>query len=165
MRLKKAQQRLYTILHEIFEVGIFIKFFGGVFWTIIGFLFLILSPEAINRITLFLLRRELLEDPGDILATFFINSAQNLSIGSQVFIGIYFIIHGTLNIAIFIAMWQRKIWAYPFVGIVLSILLAYELFRIWYHPSFILVFVSFVDILILGLLGFEYKNRLRYTFL
>jgi len=159
-RMKKEDIKKWvgTVLDDIFEVGIFIKFGYGILQLIAGLMLIFLSQDSVGKIFQALTSQELIEDPKDIIANFFIHISQSLSIKVQTFAGIYLLVHAAINIGLFILLWQKKRWAFPVAGSILAVLAAYQIYLISQTHSIFLLFLTIVDVLILLLLRFEYKR-------
>ena len=143
-------------LDDIFEIGIFIKLINGILELIGGMILLFIQPASISKVIGFFANNELIEDPKDVIANYFMHLSQTISVRMQVFAGIYLIIHAIINIGLFTLLWQKKKWAFPLAGSILTILIAYQVYLITQTYSMILIVFTLVDVVILALLRFEY---------
>jgi len=110
-----------SVLHYLFELGISLKFLNGLL-EMVGGIFLFLStPESLSRLAAKLLTNELLEDPKDLVANTLLHAAQQLSVNAQIFASVYLLIRGIVKVGLVIALWKRKLWAYPLAGVVLAL--------------------------------------------
>lgn len=148
-------------LHNLFLIGIIIKCIDGILELIGGFTLLVIKSDSIINIVQTLFQHELVQDPTDLIANYFIQVSHNISVSTLSFAVIYLIIHGSIKIGLFIGLWYKKLWAYPLAAIVLSLLVMYQAIRLFSIHSIILLFLTLVDILIIILLGFEYKRVAR----
>jgi len=64
------------LLDRAFAVGIILKGLDGILEVVGGLLLLVVSPEAIDRLSRFLTQHELSEDPHDFLATHLLHAAE-----------------------------------------------------------------------------------------
>ena len=158
----KKYSKLEDLLHQIFEFGIFVKGFNGVWETISGFFILFLSKAALSKILSLLAGGEMLEDPRDFLIGFFARFLENLSHSTQVFIAAYILIHGLLNLFLAIQLYRDKIWAYLATISVMIILMFYQVHRIILHHSITLTVITIFDALFIILTWHEY-NRKKYA--
>ena len=106
-------------------------------------------------------RHELAQDPTDLLANYLIHVSQNLSLGAISFVSLYLLIHGLIKIGLVTGLWMRKLWAYPLAGVILGFFVAYQGIRFFHTHSLLLLLLTFVDIVILVLIRFEYKRLKR----
>ena len=158
---KNKYSKFENVLHQIFEFGILLKGFNGIWETVSGFFILFLNKETIGKILSFLASGEMLEDPRDFFINFVLRFLENLSHGTQVFIGVYILIHGLLNLFLAISLSRDKIWAYLVTISVMVILMFYQVHRIILHHSITLTIITLFDILFIILTWHEY-NRKKY---
>lgn len=150
-----------TALHDLFILGIVIKGIDGVLELIGGIILISIPSHSIASVVQSVFQHEIAQDPTDLIANFFIQLSQNLSISTLSFAAVYLIIHGSIKLGLFFGLWSKKLWVYPLAGVVLSLFVIYQLMRFLSSHSMLLLFLTLVDILILVLLGFEYKRQKR----
>lgn len=132
--------------HELFELGVALKAFNGVWETISGSLFLFLNKAVFVRLFYALAHRELLEDPHDRFINFLALNLQNLSSNTKVFASLYILFHGLLNLFLAIQLYRNKHWAYLVTVGVMVLFIIYQLHRYQLHHSNFLLIISIVDI-------------------
>ncbi len=153
--MKSSEKRLF---HRIFQIGIFIKGIDGLLEIIGGsLLFLASSSSLITSVRNFF-QHELIQDPTDLMANIIITFFQNLSTNSKLFAAFYLIIHGIIKLGLVIALWKKKLWAYPLAGGILIILVIYQIIRFLRFHSYFLLLLTSIDIIIILLLKIEYKR-------
>jgi uncharacterized membrane protein len=145
------------ILHRIFEIGIWIKGVDGVLEMIGGFLLLVVTNAAINRLVMALTQHELVEDPHDWIAAALRQAAAQLSSNTKLFGGVYLIAHGLAKLVLVAGLLRGKLWAYPAAIGFLCLFVAYQLYRISYRPSPALALLTLFDIVIVVLTWREYR--------
>jgi len=156
---KKNNQKTENFLRLIFKFGIFIKGFDAV-WEITSGLFVLLTSKiAINKLFYFLSNKELLEDPNDIFFNFLFKFLENLSHNTQIFIAIYILLHGLLNLFLAIQLYRDKLWAYLATIMVMIIFIFYQIHRIILYHSVVLTAITIFDILFIILIWHEYKCK------
>ena len=161
--LKNNGSKFESVLHDIFEAGIFIKFFNSLWEIVSGFFILFLSKETIGRLFYFLARKEMLEDPRDFFINFSLKFLENLSHNTQVFIAVYILLHGLLNLFLVVQLYRDKIWAYVATVSIMVVFLFYQVYRIILHHSTILTIITIFDILFIMLTWHEYKRKKHST--
>jgi uncharacterized membrane protein len=149
------------VIHDIFEGAILIKFLDGILQLIGGILLFFVGPTGLNSLLRYLFRSELLEDPQDTLFHLLDTLSRNVSVSSQAFAAFYLLAHGILHIFIAVSLWKRKLWAYPVAGILLSLLVIYQLYQFYFTQSLILLMLTFIDTIIIALLHFEYARAVK----
>jgi uncharacterized membrane protein len=160
--MKNNYSKFENILHDIFEFGIVVKFFNGVWETISGFFILFLSKTTLNNLFQFLASKEMLEDPRDLFISFSLRFLENLSHSTQIFIAVYILIHGFLNLFLAIQLYRDKIWAYLATVFVMVIFMFYQVHRIILYHSSVLTIITIFDVLFIILTWHEY-NRKKYA--
>lgn len=159
--LKNNYSKFENVLYGIFEFGIFVKFFNGLWEIVSGFFILFLSKTAIDNLFYFLASRELLEDPRDIFFNFLFKFLENLSHNTQVFIAAYILIHGFLNLFLAIQLYRDKLWAYLAIITIMMVFVFYQIHRIILYHSTVLIVITIFDILFIILTWHEYNRKKR----
>lgn len=78
--------------HKLFEVTLFMKGFNGVWETISGLTFLLLSKATLSHWYIKLARNELIEDPTDRVGNFVVHILLNPNTGTKTFTALYILI-------------------------------------------------------------------------
>jgi len=145
-------------MHRLFRVSIFIKGIDGILEFIGSLILFFVSSSLITNFVETIFQHELTQDPTDLIANYLINTSLNISLSTQLFAAIYLFIHGVTKIGIVLSLWYNKLRSYPLAGFILFLFVVYQIFRLIKTPSLILLFLTIIDIIILLLLGFEYKR-------
>ena len=64
--------------------------------------------------------------------------------------------HGFINLALVVGLLREKLWAYPATFAVLSLFIAYQLYRFTYTHDIGLILFSALDVIVIGLAWHEY---------
>lgn len=152
-----------TILHDSFVVGITIRGIYGLLELIGGIILFFRGSEPVVRIVAALFRHELAHDPTDMIANYSVNASQHLSQSTIEFLAIYLLIQGIVKVGLVTALWLKKVWAYPLAGVVLTVLVVYQIIRLFKTHSKLLFFFTLLDIMILALLHSEYGRVIKHT--
>jgi uncharacterized membrane protein len=148
-------------LDRLFEIGIIGKGLNGVAELVGGLLLLLLTPSRIHHLVASLTQGELSEDPHDFVASHLLHTANGLTGQAVLFGAIYLLAHGTVKVVLVIALLLNKLWAYPWMIIVLVLFIGYQLYRIVLHPTAGLIALTFFDVLIVALTWREYRQQRR----
>ena len=156
-----------NLFDKIFEGGILLKGASGVLEMLGGVLLLFLSPATLHNFLTAITQKELIEDPRDMVANFLLQSTQQFTNGTRVFLVLYLWIHATLKLIAVIGIMKNQLWAYPFSLITLGLLMLYQLYSIVFvHASLGMMLLTVFDVFILWLIWREYgrvKTRLQLT--
>jgi uncharacterized membrane protein len=147
-------------LDRVFEVGIMLKGLNGLVELVGGLLLLFVTLDRIHRLAAALTQGELSEDPHDFIARNLLHTANGLTGSVVIFGAVYLLLHGAVKVVLVIALLLNKLWAYPWMIIVLLIFIGYQLYRIALQPHVGLVLLTVFDVVILALTWREYR-RLR----
>lgn len=142
-----------------FEVGIIGKGLNGATEVVGGLLLVFLGPDRIHRLLVALTQGELSEDPKDVVATHLLHTANGLTGPAVLFGAAYLLAHGVVKVVLVVALLRNKIWAYPWMIVVLLLFIAYQLYRIALHPTAGLVALTLFDLVIVALTWREYGQR------
>jgi len=145
------------IVHRFFRISIFLKGIEAVLETISGIWLFFITPQQINNFALWFFREELGEDPKDLIANYLIKLAENLSVSSLFFGSLYLISHGIVKIVLIVALWKRKLWAYPISIVVFFGFMIYQIYRYTHSPSIYLIFLTVLDVIVIVLTWLEYR--------
>ncbi len=145
-------------MHRLFNISLFLKGLTGVFEIILGVAAAFISRDLLLYWVNLLTRRELLQDPGDVFAQYMITTAQQYSISAQLFVSVYFLIHGFVKILLIYALLKQKLWAFPVAIIVFGLFLACQIYEYIQSPQLSLVVLSVLDIIVIVLTYIEYKH-------
>ena len=152
------QKKYARIVHKAFGIGILLKGVDGVLEIIGGILLFLIPPDAINYLVRVLTQGELSEDPRDLIANFLVHSANHLSLSGKTFGGLFLLSHGIIKISLVIALFKRKLWAYPLAMAMFGMFIIYQMYRYAYSHSVWMIFLSLLDVVVVLLTYLEYRN-------
>lgn len=124
---------------------------------IFGILLLFINKAMINTVVSTAFQEELLEQPNDFLANKIMGFATNLSVSTQLFLGVYFLIHSLVKLGLLYGIYKRKLFVYPFAAWVFFLFLSYEIYQYFLTYSVWLLALSMLDLLFIYLLMKEYR--------
>ena len=146
-------------LHDVFLVSVWIKGIVGLLQAVSGTLLLLVTQQALTAFVMHLTTPELSEDPHDLIATFLKSSAQHWGSGTQLFAGVYLILHGVIKILLVAGLLRKKMWSYPVSLWVLGAFIVYQCYRYTFTHSVWLVLLTTLDVAVVGLIFHEYRIR------
>jgi uncharacterized membrane protein len=74
---------------------------------------------------------------------------------------VYLLAHGVVKVVLVTALLLNKLWAYPWMIVVLLLFIAYQLYRIVLNPTAGLIGLTIFDIVIVALTWREYHEQRR----
>lgn len=107
---------------------------------------------------------ELVEEPGDFIATHSLQLAQHFSVASGTIIGIYLLIRGSIKLGLVAALLKNQYWAYPVSLAVLALFIIYQSYEIIVGHSLLIVAITAFDLIFVYFIWREYgilKAHLR----
>jgi len=148
------------LLTRLFRASMWWRIFYGLLRLLFGLALLKAVGTPLIDLTAKLMHHELVTDPSDIL---FLTASQILSqhpFYVTYFLAFYFIFWGIVDVVLSINLLKERLWAFP-VSICLIVgFIFYEIFRVSHTHSAILLWVIFIDTLILIIVSREYQKIL-----
>ena len=148
-----------NLLDRAFEIGIVLKGLDGLLETIGGVLLLVVTPAQISHFVRRITQHELSRDPHDYIATHLLRYANGLTGHAVMFAAIYLLIHGLVKVVLVVALLRNKLWAYPWLIVVLIAFIAYQLYEISLKPTAGLIGLTIFDALITWLTWREWRKQ------
>jgi uncharacterized membrane protein len=150
-----------TWLDRAFLVGIVGKGLNGMAELLGGLLLLFLTPDQIQHVAVSWTRGELSEDPQDFVATHLLHTANGLTGHAVLFGAVYLLAHGLVKVVLVVALLLNRLWAYPWMIVVLLSFIGYQLYRILLNPTAGLIVLTIFDMVIVALTWREYLQQRR----
>lgn len=148
-------------IHALFKISIFLKSIFAFIEIISGCLLFFVTSDLLLKFVYSIFGHELIQDPADIFVNFLLNLFSNFSSSIKFFFAIYLLIHGIIKLGLIISLWKERLWAYPLSGIVFSLFIIYQSYRYFQYPTLSLILLTIIDIFVIVLIYFEYKNLKR----
>lgn len=146
---------LFAFAETISGIGAYgISFAGNV---ITGFL----PQEFLLNFVQGITQEELLENPGDIVANYLLQAAQALSVNTLHFAALYLLVHGVVKLWLVIGLLRKRLWYYPTALVVFCMFIVYQAYRYTFTHSLALVFITIIDLVVVGLTWHEYQYLKR----
>jgi uncharacterized membrane protein len=145
------------LLRATFRAGITMKGVDGLLEAIGGVLLWFINPPAMSATLQALFQHELSRDPHDFIAAHFLHISERLAHSDPLFASIYLVLHGTVKVAIAVALWLNDLWAYPLAIGVFSAFGIYQTYRYIHTHSIALLLLTISDVAIVWLTWAEYR--------
>lgn len=143
---------------KLFIIGMWWRIAYGLLRIVFGLAVLKVVGRPLIDVLTTLMGRELIEDPNDILYTFAIRILNEHPLYITYFLAVYFIFWGIVDITLSYNLLKHKLWAFPASIAVIGVFILYELIRFSHTHSLILLWIIFLDSIILFLVQQEYKK-------
>jgi uncharacterized membrane protein len=141
---------------RLFRIAMFVKGLDGAV-ELIGAIALLLVPATlVNQLVADVISRDLVGSPDGFLARHLVAGTAEFASGNRTFVILYLGLHGIVKLALVVALLRRWMPAYPVAAVVLSVFVAYELYRAVRTSSVVLPVLAAVDVLIIILVVREY---------
>ena len=144
--------------HFLFEVGIWLKGLDAFLEMLGGMLLSFFTTAQISRLLVFATQHELSREPNDVVANYFFNLSQRLSVDAQNFASVYLVIHGAVKLLLVVLILKKKLWAYPIGIAFFAVFGLYEVYRFSYTGSLWLILFACADFLLTILTFHEYRK-------
>jgi uncharacterized membrane protein len=159
--LEVAMFKPQNWLDRVFEIGIIAKGLNGAVELVGGLLLLFVTPEWIRHLAVSLTRVELSEDPHDFIATHLLHTTSGLTGNAVLFGSVYLLSHGAVKVVLVVALLLNKLWAYPWMIVVLLLFIGYQLYRISLAATAGLIALTVFDVVIVVLTWREFRVQRR----
>jgi len=148
-----------SLLDRSFRLSITLKGLHALLETIGGIALLAMDPQTLNRVVLTLLHQELSEDPQDFIATHLLHTSQSFAAGGQHFASWYLLSHGAVKLVLVVELFRNKLWAYPFMIVMLAAFICYQVYRFALTHSLLMLFLTLFDLIVIILTLLEYRKQ------
>jgi uncharacterized membrane protein len=149
-------------LHWFFEVSVFLKGIHAILEIAGGFLILLVSQNFITQILLYLSQESISDNGNDFLANHLMNFLQNFSVGTKHFIAFYLLSHGIVKLFLVYGLLKEKLIFFPLAIFIFSFFAFYQVERYFYTHSLILLFLTILDLVVIGLTLHEWSHKSKY---
>jgi len=149
-------------LRRLFHIGLWLKAAHSVIEIVGGLLLYLVTDETIRHFAQALTSHELLEDPRDVVANYIVRSTESFSGGARHAAALYLFSHGVIKLFLVAMVLRGYHWAYPAFMIALTLLIAYQSYRIALTGSPWLIMLTVFDLVVLWLTWHEWRLQ-RHT--
>jgi len=153
--------KIKSSAHAAFEIGIFFKGLDGAAEILGAFLLFVVPPHAISHALAMVTQHELSEDPHDFIASHLLRMSERFSANTQFFAAMYLLVHGVVKVLLVWALLRAKLWAYPAAIVVFAAFGVYQMYRYFLSPSFAMIALTVLDIIVIVLTWVEYGRLKR----
>ncbi|MFN3847622.1 MAG: DUF2127 domain-containing protein [Paracoccaceae bacterium] len=144
-------------IRRVFHASLWVKGAHSLTEVLGGLALVFLTHDLIVRMAAALTRAELIEDPRDIVANAVRTAAVGFAPDAQSFVAWYLFSHGLIKLVLVAAVLTNRVWAYPaFIAALIGFIL-YQVYRMSFDVTFVLVAITVLDVVVLFLAWHEYS--------
>jgi uncharacterized membrane protein len=144
-------------IHFIFDVSLWIKGIFALSEVGAGVAVYFIAQPFLLTVVQWVTRDEFAEDPQDVVANYLLHSVQSLSIGTQHFAAAYLLGHGVIKLWLIAGLLRRRLWYYAVALAVFGLFVVYQLYRYTFTQSIWLLFITVIDLIVIGLTRHEWR--------
>ncbi len=148
-------------IRNVFRVSLWFKAVFAGTEVVGGITAFFISRQFLVQVANAITQGELNEDPGDLVANYLRHAVHHFSVGTRHFTAIYLMGHGIIKLWLVIGLLRMRLWYYPTALVVFSLFIVYQLYRFSHTHSLALLFVTVVDLVVIGLTWHEYRYLRR----
>lgn len=145
-----------TDIRRVFQASLWLKGLHSLTEVVGGLALAFLSHDVIVRIASAMTRAELMEDPRDLVANTLRHATEGFTTDAQSFAAWYLFSHGLIKLVLVVAVLTNRIWAYPTFIVTMIGFILYQVYRMTFDVSFVLVAITVLDLIVLFLAWHEY---------
>ena len=149
-------------IHEVFQASVLLKGVFAAIECLSGLALAVASPAGIRSLVDRLAEARLIEGRGEFIAGHLLAWTQTFSVQSQHFYAFYLLSHGAVKLAVVVGLLMGRLWAYPASLVVLTLFVAYQLYRYSYTHSLGLIALTLFDLVVIALIWHEYRLIRRH---
>lgn len=139
-----------------FSVSVLLKGLVSFAEVVAGMLAFFVPVSTVTNVLVRIAEGELGEG-SDVFAQYLLHAAQQLSVTSAAFIGLYLLSRGLIKLALVIALLKNQLWAYPLSLVVLGAFVAYQLYQFAVGHSVFIALLTLFDLVVMYFIWREYQ--------
>lgn len=148
-------------LHRAFALTLWIKAALALPELIAGVATFFVSRQSLVTFIVKATHVALAWDSHDVIVSFLLRSAHQLSVDSQRFAAFYLVAHGLIKLWLIGGLLRSKLWYFPVALAVFILFVAYQGYRYTITHSLWLLMLSGVDFVVIAMTWFEYRALRR----
>jgi uncharacterized membrane protein len=148
-----------TVTDKAFRISLYLKGLDGLLEIVGGILLLLITPEQIQRLALWLTHGELSEDPHDFFASHVFKTAHHLTGASLTFGAVYLLSHGIVKVVLVAEVMRDRLWAYIALIAFTILFIIYQTYRMVVDFTIGMLLLTIFDLIIIYLTQNEYRKH------
>lgn len=143
---------------NLFKIGMWYRIVYGALRVVLAVALLNVINVPLSDLLYKVMAHELVEDPNDLLYRAISAILQAHPVSVSYFLSVYLMFWGTTDIILSVSLLRHKIWAFPVSLALIACFMVYEVFRYSHTHSTVLLIFIFVDLVVFGLIGREFRK-------
>ncbi len=140
-----------------FRVSVLLKGIISLAEVLAGIVVIFIPLSAITDFIVHYGQQELMEEPGDFIATHLIQLSHEFAIPGGAFLSLYLLSRGLIKLGLVVALLKNQLWAYPSSLVVLGLFVLYQLYQIVVAPSAFMILLTAFDLIVMWSILEEYR--------
>ena len=145
-------------------LSLIIKGVDGVLEIFGSLLLLLATKEPLGLLLGLAVRNELTEDPRDLVANLIMYLDHTLSPGTKLFLVVYLLIHGLVKVFLVVNLRKETPWAFLTALIIFGLLLLYQICRLIFAFSPLLLGFTILDLIVMFFIWDEFQTRMNAAY-
>jgi uncharacterized membrane protein len=154
---KRAVGEGGALLRRTFDAVVILKGLDGLLDLAAAAALALVSNSAIREFVAFATRRELTENPQDVIANALVQWAANFGQDAKSFVVLYLLFHGVAKTVLAVSLIKGAPWAYPLAIWFFGTFVVYAVYRQTLHFSTPLAIFILFDLLTIGIIAREWR--------
>ena len=151
----------HDALDRVFAVSIVLKGLDGLLELLAGLALLLVSTEQVEALVRLVTGGAVGALLPDAASTWATTTAEGLTASGLAFGAVYLLAHGVVKIALVAALLRNKLWAYPWMIVVLIGFVLFQCYELVHHPTAGLAVLTIFDLIVIVLTAREYGRQRR----
>ena len=144
-------------IRQLFFISVALKGVASLAEIVSGLVVLFVPVSFFTDFAIYYAQGELLEEPGDFIASHLLQLAQQFSLASGTFIAFYLLSRGIIKFGLVVALLKERLWAYPASLAVLGLFVAYQVYQIALTRSVLIILLTLFDLIVIYFIWREYR--------
>lgn len=151
----------HDALDRVFAVSIILKGLDGLLELLAGLALLLISTEQVEALVREVTGGAVGAMLPDTASTWATTAAERLTASGLAFGAVYLLAHGVVKIVLVAALLRNKLWAYPWMIVVLIGFVLFQCYELVHHPTAGLAALTLFDLIVIVLTAREYGRQRR----
>jgi uncharacterized membrane protein len=148
-------------IYELFKWSLLLKGTVSVGEVIAG-IALLFVPWPVVASFVDWLRTHASSGADNVIMAHLLKELANFTQATVVFVALYFLIRGSVKIALIWQLLHNRRWAYPASLVVMGLFVMYQIYQLITGGSLLVVLLTLFDVIVLGLIWHEWSIVRRY---